>query len=57
MSVEEALLFWRKSFSLISDDKFTKDYKYNVRHNYGLEGSKVNYSPMRFVPISSPLLG
>ncbi|KAI9331903.1 eukaryotic and archaeal DNA primase, large subunit-domain-containing protein [Pilaira anomala] len=45
LSVEEALVFWRKAFSNISDDKFQKQYAYNVRYNYGLEGKRVNYSP------------
>lgn len=45
LSVEEALLFWRKSFSTITDDKFNKEYRYNIRHNYGLEGGRKNYGP------------
>ncbi|BGP18449.1 hypothetical protein JCM10213_003182 [Rhodosporidiobolus nylandii] len=45
LSVEEAVAFWRKSFSTITDDKFNKDYRYNIRHGYGLEGSRKNYSP------------
>lgn len=45
LSVEEALVFWRKAFKLINDDKFNKEYKYNIRHSYGLEGSRKNYSP------------
>ncbi|GAA6010672.1 hypothetical protein JCM10207_007798 [Rhodosporidiobolus poonsookiae] len=45
LSVEEAVVFWRKSFSTITDDKFNKEYRYNVRHNYGLEGSRKNYNP------------
>ncbi|GAA5973432.1 hypothetical protein JCM11641_006457 [Rhodosporidiobolus odoratus] len=45
LSVEEAIVFWRKSFSSITDDKFNKEYKYNIRHGYGLEGSRKNYAP------------
>ncbi|GAA5890816.1 hypothetical protein JCM5296_003430 [Sporobolomyces johnsonii] len=45
LSVEEALVFWRKSFSTITDDKFNKEYRYNIRHGYGLEGSRKNYTP------------
>ncbi|GAA5963393.1 hypothetical protein JCM3765_003053 [Sporobolomyces pararoseus] len=45
LSVEEAIVFWKKSFSKITDDKFNKEYKYNIRHNYGLEGSRKNYTP------------
>ncbi|KAG6328116.1 hypothetical protein ID866_10974 [Astraeus odoratus] len=43
LSIDEALLFWRKSFSNITDEKFNKEYKYNVRHSYGLEGKRANY--------------
>ncbi|KAF9483919.1 DNA primase, large subunit [Pholiota conissans] len=43
LSVEEAIVFWRKSFSRIADDKFNKEYKYNIRHSYGLEGKRANY--------------
>jgi hypothetical protein len=57
LSVEEAVVFWRKSFSTITDDKFNKEYKYNVRHNYGLEGSRKNYNPKKCVlSFLSPLL-
>ncbi|GAA5840613.1 hypothetical protein JCM9279_007380 [Rhodotorula babjevae] len=45
LSVEESIAFWRKSFSSITDDKFNKEYRYNIRHNYGLEGSRKNYTP------------
>lgn len=45
LSVEEALLFWRKSFSAMTDDKFNKEHKYNIRHGYGLEGGRKNYAP------------
>lgn len=43
LPVEEALLFWRRSFSTMSDDKFTKEHRYNIRHGYGLEGRRLNY--------------
>lgn len=39
----EAMLFWKRAFSKFSDDEFTKNYAYNVRHNYGLEGKRANY--------------
>lgn len=54
--MEEAVVFWRKSFSSITDDKFNKEYRYNIRHNYGLEGSRKNYNPKSFVTTAvSPL--
>ncbi|KIJ68953.1 hypothetical protein HYDPIDRAFT_36065 [Hydnomerulius pinastri MD-312] len=43
LSIEEAIVFWRKSFSNMTDDKFNKEYKYNIRHSYGLEGKRANY--------------
>ncbi|TIC46368.1 DNA primase, large subunit [Wallemia mellicola] len=46
LSVDEAIVFWRKSYGAsISDDKFKKEYRYNIRHNYGLEGSRRAYPP------------
>ncbi|KAI0797895.1 DNA primase large subunit [Abortiporus biennis] len=44
LSIEEAIAFWRKSFSNIPDDKFNKEYRYNIRHSYGLEGKRANYA-------------
>ncbi|WFC97791.1 4-nitrophenylphosphatase [Malassezia yamatoensis] len=43
LPVEEALLFWRRMFSTMSDDKFNKEHRYNIRHGYGLEGRRLNY--------------
>ncbi|EJD05813.1 DNA primase, large subunit [Fomitiporia mediterranea MF3/22] len=44
LSIEEAIVFWRKAFGgRITDDKFNKEYKYNIRHSYGLEGKRTNY--------------
>lgn len=47
LSMDEALLFWRKAFGKVSDDQFQKNYAYNIRHNYGQEGKRVNYTPYR----------
>ncbi|KAF0483922.1 DNA primase large subunit Spp2 [Gigaspora margarita] len=46
LTVEEALIFWRKSFSSITDEKFQKEYAYNIRHNYGMEGKRQDYLPL-----------
>lgn len=43
LPVEEALLFWRRMFSTMTDDKFNKEHRYNIRHGYGLEGRRLNY--------------
>ena len=47
LSIDEALAFWRKAFSTMQDDKFNKEYRYNIRHSYGLEGKRANYAAMR----------
>lgn len=45
----EALKFWQQMFTsgpgAMTIDKFNKEYKYNIRHSYGLEGGRVNYKP------------
>src|SRR5271170_5991035 len=51
LDVEEALVFWRTAFATTSDDKFKKEYQYNVRHSYGLEGGRRNYKPQRLESI------
>ncbi|KAL9939023.1 hypothetical protein V8E36_001836 [Tilletia maclaganii] len=43
LPIEEALVFWRRSFANMTDDKFNKEHKYNIRHGYGLEGRRMNY--------------
>ena len=45
MALSEALIFWRTAFHpKHSPEQFNKDYAYNVRHNYGQEGKRANYS-------------
>ncbi|KAK7466967.1 DNA primase subunit pri2 [Stygiomarasmius scandens] len=44
LSIDEAITFWRKSFTGgPAETKFDKEYKYNIRHSYGLEGRRANY--------------
>lgn len=43
LSIDEALTFWRAAFSTTLPEKFDKEYRYNVRHAYGLEGSGKKY--------------
>ncbi|XP_053372664.1 uncharacterized protein LOC123561011 [Mercenaria mercenaria] len=52
LSVHEALMFWRKEYSQSPSNNdgcchtWSKDegrYTYNIRHLYGLEGSRINY--------------
>lgn len=45
----EALKFWQMMFTngpgAMTVDNFNKNYKYNFRHSYGLEGARINYKP------------
>jgi len=46
LPLEEALVFWKQAFSRkIPGDKFEKQYAYNIRHNYGKEGKRADYTP------------
>ncbi|KAL0946995.1 hypothetical protein HGRIS_013140 [Hohenbuehelia grisea] len=54
LSIEEAIIFWRKSFSGKTDDEFNKQYKYNIRHSYGLEGKGVSYPARSCTQILMP---
>lgn len=46
LSLEEALIFWRSEFTKVMDvDKFDKQYSYNIRHSYGKEGKRQDYTP------------
>lgn len=52
LSLDEALVFWRRSFKLIDDDKFQKEYKYNIRHTYGDVGGDANRRGRGYTPYS-----
>lgn len=44
LPIDEAIQFWRQGYgNTMTDDKFNKEYKYNIRHAYGLEGARKNY--------------
>ncbi|KAL7419375.1 DNA primase subunit pri2 [Cryptotrichosporon argae] len=46
LPLDEAIVFWRRMYGpSMSDDKFNKEYKYNIRHSYGQEGKRANYPP------------
>lgn len=49
LNIDEALKFWAFQFTKGSNsmtlEKFNKEYKYNIRHTYGLEGARTNYKP------------
>ena len=46
LSVDESIAFWRTNFTSVTDDNFNKEHRYNIRHAYGLEGSRRNYKPL-----------
>ncbi|XP_031549848.1 DNA primase large subunit-like [Actinia tenebrosa] len=58
ISLEESLIFWRSEFSKVMElDKFDKQYAYNIRHNYGKEGKRADYTPyscMKIIMSSQP---
>jgi DNA primase large subunit len=46
LSMEESLRFFQAKFhALTSPDQFNKEYAYNIRHMYGKEGKRANYTP------------
>jgi DNA primase large subunit len=46
LSLEDALQFWEREFTkIMSTDVFNKQYAYNIRHNYGKEGKRKDYTP------------
>lgn len=46
LDLENALQFWAQEFTKsMGHDKFNKEYKYNIRHAYGMEGARIDYKP------------
>lgn len=45
LSLDDALRFWREEFTRnMTLEQFEKNYSYNIRHNYGKEGKRTNYT-------------
>lgn len=59
VTMEDSLRFWREELTrgTISLEKFEKEYAYNIRHNYGKEGSRVNYTPYSCMKIITTSVG
>jgi hypothetical protein len=54
LPLDEAIIFWRRMYGAsMTDDKFNKEYKYNIRHGYGQEGKRTNYPPKKWVLLPS----
>lgn len=50
--------FWREEFTKVMElDKFDKQYAYNIRYNYGKEGSQTNWTPYSCMKIISGNVG
>jgi DNA primase large subunit len=46
LRLEDAMVFWRAEFcKKIAADAFEKQYAYAIRHNYGREGKRADYTP------------
>ncbi|KAK6455277.1 DNA-directed DNA polymerase alpha, DNA primase subunit [Scheffersomyces xylosifermentans] len=49
LSIDEAMKFWSYQFTKnptsMTIEKFNKEYRYNIRHTYGLEGARTKYQP------------
>lgn len=46
LNMEDAIAFWRQEFTRkMSVEDFNKKYAYNIRHNYGKEGKRKDYTP------------
>jgi len=46
VSLEDAMKFWRTEFTKkMPNDKFEKNYSYTIRHSFGKEGKRTDYTP------------
>ncbi|KOM31527.1 hypothetical protein LR48_Vigan01g108200 [Vigna angularis] len=58
LNLDDALAFWRAEFSKrVGLEKFEKQYAYGIRHNFGKEGKRTDYSPYSCTKIISSTPG
>ncbi|XP_066465587.1 DNA primase large subunit [Tiliqua scincoides] len=53
LTLEQALQFWKSEFikGKVDSDKFDKGYAYSIRHSYGKEGKRTDYTPFSCMKI------
>ncbi|XP_052206204.1 probable DNA primase large subunit isoform X2 [Diospyros lotus] len=60
LKLDDALAFWKAEFShKVGAERFDKEYAYSIRHNYGKEGKRTDYTPYACQKIisSTPSVG
>jgi DNA primase large subunit len=60
LKLEDAMTFWRAEFcKKIPGEQFEKQYAYAIRHNYGREGKRADYTPYSCIKVimSTPATG
>lgn len=52
LNLQNALAFWSSEFTqIITQQKFEQQYAYNIRHNYGKEGKRTDYTSYKCTKI------
>ncbi|KAK9063540.1 hypothetical protein SSX86_017410 [Deinandra increscens subsp. villosa] len=60
LKLDDALAFWKAEFSQkVGTERFDKEYAYGIRHNYGKEGKRTDYTPYscQKIILSTPGVG
>ncbi|XP_027098587.1 probable DNA primase large subunit [Coffea arabica] len=58
LKLDDALAFWKAEFSRkFGAERFDKEYAYSIRHNYGKEGKRTDYTPYSCQKIISSMPG
>jgi DNA primase large subunit len=58
LTMEDSIKLWRTEFTKkMTNDKFERGYVYNIRHSYGKEGKRADYTPWscaRIINMAAP---